>query len=64
MLPSSSCTIAAARMYCTPTVCCVQPTEYTIAEVRSRPELSHSASATRRNWSRGTPQVCSTNSGV
>jgi hypothetical protein len=26
MLPSSDCTIAAARMICTPTVCCVQPT--------------------------------------
>jgi hypothetical protein len=26
MLPSKSCTIAAARMICTPTVWCVQPT--------------------------------------
>ena len=26
MLPSSSCRIAAVRMYCTPTVWCVQPT--------------------------------------
>ena len=35
--------IEAARMFCTPTVCWVQPTAYTIEEVRSRPELSHSA---------------------
>ena len=27
MFPSSSWMIAAARMYCTPIVCCVQPTE-------------------------------------
>jgi hypothetical protein len=26
MLPSSSWTIAPARMYCAPTLCCVQPT--------------------------------------
>jgi hypothetical protein len=64
MLPSSSCRIEAVRMYCTPTVCCVQPTEYTKADVRSRPEFSHSASATWRNVSRGTPQMCSTISGV
>ena len=35
--------IDAARTFWTPTVCCVQPTAYTIAEVRSRPEFSHSA---------------------
>ena len=49
MLPSSSCRIAAVRMYCTPTVCCVQPTAYANAVVRSRPELSVSSSPTRRN---------------
>ena len=64
MLPSSSCRIAAVRMYCTPTVCWVQPTEYTIAEVRSRPEFAHSASATSRKDSRGTPHTRSTISGV
>jgi len=56
--------MAAVRMYCTPTLCCVQPTAYANALVRSRPELSHSASATRRNRSGGTPQTRSTNSGV
>ncbi len=56
--------MAAVRMYCTPTVCCVQPTEYTNAPVRSRPEFSPSASATSRKVSWGTPQICSTSSGV
>ena len=40
--------IAAVRMYWTPTVCWVQPTEYTNAEVRSRPEFRQSDSATWR----------------
>ena len=40
MLPSSSWMIAPARMYCAPTECCVQPTLYTSAAVRSRPEFS------------------------
>jgi hypothetical protein len=39
MFPSRSCRIAAVRMYCTPTVCCVQPTAYAMALVRSRPEF-------------------------
>ena len=37
---------------------------YTNADVRSGPELLQSASATARNVSAGTPQVCSTSSGV
>ena len=28
ILPSSSCTIAIARMFCEPLVCCVQPSAY------------------------------------
>ena len=56
--------IAAVRMYWTPTVCCVQPTEYTNADVRSRPEFAQSASATSRKASLGMPQVSSTISGV
>ena len=48
MLPSSSCKMAAVRMYCTPTVCWVQPTLYTNAVVRSGPELAVSASQTWR----------------
>ena len=46
MFPSSSWMIAAVRMICTPTVCCVQPTAYANADVRSRPEFAQSASAT------------------
>jgi len=63
-LPSSSWMMAPARMYCTPTVCCVQPTEYTRAVVRSRPEFAVHASHTRRNSSSGTPHTSSTISGV
>jgi hypothetical protein len=51
-------------MFCTPSVCWVQPTEYTNAVVRSRPELRVTASATAANDSRDTPHTCSTRSGV
>ena len=54
----------AARMYCAPTVCWVQPTAYANALVRSLPELLTSASQTSANSSGGTPQTCSTISGV
>ena len=64
MLPSSSWMIAAVRMNCTPTVCWVQPTAYTTAAVRSRPDAAAQASATSRNCSLGTPQTSSTTSGV
>ena len=64
MLPSSNCMIAAARMYCAPTVCWVQPTLYTSAAVRSRPEFSVQARHTAGTRSRGTPQIRSTISGV
>ena len=49
MFPSSSWMIAAPRMYCTPTECCVQPTEYTHAVVRSRPLFAVTASQTLAN---------------
>jgi len=52
------------RMYCTPTVCWVQPTLYTRAVVRSRPELLVTASQTARKFSGGMPQICSIISGV
>ena len=52
------------RMYCTPTVCWVQPRLYTNAVVRSRPEFSVMAWATSRNFSSGTPATCATMSGV
>ena len=51
-------------MYCTPTVCWVQPTLYTNAVVRSRPEFAVSSSQIRAKDSGGTPQACSTTSGV
>src|SRR6266702_4795141 len=64
ILPSSACRIDAVRMYCTPTVCWVHPTLYTNAVVRLRPEFSVSHSQTRAKVSGGTPQACSTISGV
>ena len=64
MLPSSNCKMAAVRMYCTPTVCWVQPTLYTNAVVRSGPEFSVRASQTWAKTSGGTPQTCWTISGV
>ena len=64
MLPSSNWMIAPARMYCGPTECWVQPTLYTSAAVRSRPEFSVQARHTFRKRSRGTPQIRSTISGV
>ncbi len=51
-------------MYCTPTVWWVQPTAYTNAVVRSRPEFSVTALATSRNCSCGTPHTSATISGV
>ncbi len=51
-------------MYCTPTVCWVQPTLYTQAVVRSRPELAVISSQTRSKAARGMPQACSTISAV
>ncbi len=63
MLPSSACRIPAVRMYCTPTVWCVQPTEYTQAVVRSRPEFAVTARATSRNTSGSMPQMSPTISG-
>ena len=51
-------------MYCTPTVCWVQPTLYTNAVVRSRPEFSVISRATSANCSGGTPQTSCTSSGV
>ena len=50
----------AARMNCAPTVCCVQPTAYTTADVRSRPDASVHHSHTFSNWPGGVPQTRST----
>ena len=64
MLPSSACRIDAGRMYCAPTVCWVQPTEYTHAVVRSRPLFAVSPSATCAKTSGSMPQTSATISGV
>ena len=64
MLPSSSCRIEAARMYWEPIVCWVQPTPWTKAVVRSRPEFSTKRRQTSAKTSCGTPQTCSTIAGV
>jgi hypothetical protein len=63
-LPSSSWMIDPALMNCAPRVCCVQPTLYTRAVVRSLPEFSVHARHTSRNNPGGTPQIRSTISGV
>ncbi len=64
MLPSNDCKTEAARIICTPVVCCVQPTAYTTAPDRSGPALFHNVSNTFRNVARGVPQTSSTISGV
>ena len=64
MLPSSICKIDAVRMYCTPTVCCVQPTAYEKFVVRSRPLLSAMMFAIFTTVSAGMPQTSSTSCGV
>lgn len=46
MLPISNCRIAAVRMNCAPSVCCVHPVAYPKQVVRSRPEFSVIAAAT------------------
>src|SRR3954470_18705750 len=47
MLPSSSWRIAPARIICTPSECCVQPTAQQRAAVRSGPVMAVSALAPR-----------------
>src|SRR3954469_4342250 len=64
MFPSSACRIDAVRMYWAPTLCCVQPTEYTNAVVRSRPLLAVIHSATCAKASGSMPHTSATISGV
>jgi hypothetical protein len=64
MLPSSVCRIEQVRMYCAPTLCCVQPTEYTHAVVRSRLLFSVTHRATCSKTSGSMPQTSATISGV
>jgi hypothetical protein len=51
-------------MICTPVVCWVHPTAYTMAPVRSGPELAIICSATSRNCSLVQPHTSATISGV
>ena len=54
----------AVRIIWTPTVCWVQPSAYTTALVRSRPELAHNSSATRSSSCEVQPHTWDTISGV
>ena len=64
MFPSSSCTIAAQRIICEPTVCCVQPSAYMIVIARVGVAVEPIISQICRNFSFGVPQTRSTISGV
>ncbi len=63
-LPSTSCSVAAARIICTPTECCVQPSAYMMVPQRAAVPVEVTTSATLRNSSLGVPQIFSTISGV
>ena len=64
ILPSSSCTIAMARMFWLPTECCVQPSAYIEVSALSGAEVEAISSQTARNFSTGVPQIRDTISGV
>ena len=64
MLPSSSCMIAALRMFWLPTVCMVQPTAYMIVPTRSAVPVEVITFATSRNFSLVHPAISATTSGV
>ena len=64
MLPSSSWIIAMVRMFCAPTVCCVQPSAYRNVVVLSAALVEASTSHTFRKSAFGVPQMFSTTSGV
>ena len=56
-LPSRSCTMAAVRIICDPTVCWVQPRAYMKVRVRSGTEVVAMISHTLRKVSFGVPQM-------
>ena len=64
ILPSSSCMIAAVRIICEPTECCVQPSAYMIVITRLGGADEAIISQTFRKESFGVPQICETISGV
>lgn len=56
--------VNARRMFCAPTVCCVQPSAYRKVVVRSGALVEASTSHTFRKSAFGVPQMFSTTSGV
>ncbi len=56
--------MAAARIICTPTACCVQPTAYVMVPTRCAFPVEVISSATLRKSALGVPQILSTISGV
>ncbi len=56
--------MAMQRMFCEPTVCCVQPSAYRLVSVRSGAAVEAMASQIFPNTSVGTPVISATFSGV
>ena len=63
-LPSMSWIMAIMRMFCEPTVCCVQPSAYRMVRVLLGAAVPAISSQTLRNWSCGVPVMLLTTSGV
>jgi len=64
ILPSSSWIIAMVRMFCAPTVCCVQPRAYMMVMTLPGAEVSAMVSHICSILSCGVPQMLLTTSGV
>jgi hypothetical protein len=64
ILPSSSCTIAPARIICEPTECWVQPSAYSTVIARVGDEVEAISSHAFCTLSFGVPQTLSTTSSV
>jgi hypothetical protein len=64
MLPSSSCMMAAVRIICEPTLCCVQPSAYMMVMALPGTAVPEIISQTLRNLSLGVPVMRLTSSGV
>ena len=64
ILPSTSCSMAMARIFCEPFECCVQPSAYIDVIALFGADVSATILATCRNFSFGVPQMRSTICGV
>ncbi len=64
MLPSSNWIIAMVRIFCAPTVCCVQPKAYKKVPALSEALVVAKISQTFKKSAFDVPQICSTISGV